>query len=221
MTGTPKMKTTNRRALLAASGALTALTLIGCGKQDDVVLSTGEARGDNVMGDPNAPVTIIEYASITCPHCRAFHDQVFPELKSRYIDTGQVRFVFREFPTAPSALAMAGFLMARCAPEDKYFDILGILFDRQNELIAAYQTGTAREEILKIAQPLGMSEAQFDACVRNTAEIERIEQVVENGYQEYNVNSTPSFIIGGKTYAGEMPVERFVELIDPLLGENG
>jgi protein-disulfide isomerase len=222
MTGTPKMRTTSRRALLAASGALTTLALLGCGKKaDDVVMSDGETRGDNVLGDPNAPVTVIEYASVTCPHCKAFHDDVYPELKSRYIDTGKVRFVFREFPTPPTALAMAGFLMARCAPEDKYFDVLDILFDKQNELYAALQAGTARDELLKIAQPLGMSPEQFDACVRDTTKIERIEQVVEDGAREFGVNSTPSFVIGGKTYAGEMPIERFEELIDPLLNENG
>jgi protein-disulfide isomerase len=207
-----------RTALLTVAG-VAALALPACG-QGGSGADTGATRDDNALGDPNAPVTMIEYASVTCPHCKAFHDQVFDELRARYIDTGKVRFVFRELPTAPSALAMGGFLLARCAPEDKYFDVLDILFEKQIPLVQAYQARTAREELLKIARPLGISEEQFDACLEDQAEIERIQRIGDEGYAQFGVASTPTFVINGQTY-GPMTIEEFAEIIDPLLPAEG
>ena len=211
----------SRRTALVATAALGAFALAGCGGSNDQASAdadtdTAAATGDNVIGDPGAPVTVIEYASITCPHCKAFHEQVWPDLKSRYIDTGQVRFVFRELPTSPSALAMAGFLMARCAPDDKYFDILDILFERQNELVRAYQARTAREELLKIARPMGISDDAFDACVSNEAEIMRIQEIGDEGYRRFGVSGTPTFVIDNQSYPA-MTIEQFAEIIDPML----
>jgi protein-disulfide isomerase len=165
-------------------------------------------------------VTVIEYASITCPHCKAFHDQVFPEFRVQYIDTGKVRFVFRELPTAPSALAMAGFLLARCAPEERYFDVLDLLFEKQVPLVQSFQARTAREELLKIARPMGISEEQFDACLENDAEIARIQALGEEGYARFGVTGTPSFVIDGQTY-GAMTLEELSAIIDPLLPAEG
>jgi protein-disulfide isomerase len=208
----------SRRGVLAAAAVgVAAAPLAGCGDGGDSARAeVTTSEGDNVLGSPDAPVTIIEYASVTCPHCKAFHDQVFPELRARYIDTGKVRFVFRELPTPPAALATAGFLVARCAPDDKYFDVLDLLFDKQIPLVEAYQARTAREELLKIARPMGISEQQFNACLDNQAEIERIRQIGEEGFERYGVSGTPTFVIDGKTY-GAMGLEQFVEIIDPLL----
>ncbi len=155
---------------------------------------------------------------MTCPNCKAFHDLVFPELKARYIDTGKVCFIFRELPTAPSALAMAGFLMARCAPEEKYFDVLNVLFDKQGDLVRAYQAGggAARGELLAIARPMGITEEQFEACIRDDAEIARIRQLGDEGYREFGVNSTPTLVINGRAYPA-MAMEQLAGVIDPLL----
>jgi protein-disulfide isomerase len=206
-----------RRAALFAAG-LTAL-LAGCGgaEREGAVVPGDE----NILGDPNAPVTVIEYASVTCPGCKAFHDLVFPEFKARYVDTGKVCFIFRELPTSPSALSMAGMLMARCAPEDKYFDVLNVLFENQRDLIAAYQAGggAAREALLAIARPVGITEEEFDACIRNDAEITRMREVGDAGYREFGVAHTPTFVIDGKTYGG-MSLEELAAIIDPLLAEG-
>jgi len=206
---------TNRRQMIALTGASVALA--ACGGSGAASGDGAETSTDRAMGDANAPVTIIEYASVTCPHCEAFHVQTFPALKEQYIDTGEVRFIFRELPTSPTPLAMAGFLMARCAPEDKYFDVLGVLFEKRVQLTRAFQAGTAREELLKIAGPLGISDSEFDACVRDQDEIERIRQVGDDAFAQYEVNSTPTFIINGETHAGALTIEQLAEIIDPLV----
>jgi protein-disulfide isomerase len=208
----------SRRGALVMAAGLAALPLAACGGGGGADGSETGLRADNVLGDPDAPVTVIEYASITCPHCKAFHDQVFGDLRARYIDTGKVRFVFRELPTSPAALAMAGFLLARCAPEDKYFDVLDLLFEKQIPLVQAYQSGgsAARDELVRIARAMGVSEEQFDVCIRDQAEIDRIQKIGDDGYAQFSVNSTPAFVINGRTY-GAMTIDEFAAIIDPLL----
>lgn len=210
----------NRRAALAMAAGLAVAPLAGCGRGGEG--ADADLSGDNVLGDPNAPVTVIEYASITCPHCKAFHDQVFGDLRERYIDTGKVRFVFRELPTAPSALAMAGFLLARCAPQDKYYDVLDLLFEKQAPLVQAYQAGgsAARDELVRIARAMNVTEAQFDACIRDQAEIDRIQRVGEDGYAQFGVSATPTFVINGRSYPA-MTIDELAAIIDPLLPAEG
>jgi protein-disulfide isomerase len=178
-------------------------------------------RADNVLGDPKAPVTVYEYASITCPHCKAWHDEVWPEFKAKYVDTGKVRFVFRELPTGPENLSLAGFLLARCAPEDKYFTVLDQLFDKQLALFDAYQNGKARDALNEIGKSVGVTPEQFDACLMNQAEIARIEQLDDDGQRLYGVDSTPTFVINGQAYPGETPLEALSQVIDPLLPSSG
>jgi protein-disulfide isomerase len=240
----------SRRAVLVLGGAAGALGACGQGGAetatdatpsdpgDDVQVASADgctpsdptnARGirpvnltpeDRVLGSPDAPFTIIEYASITCPHCATFHQQTYPELKRRYIDTGKMRLVFRELPTAPANLAMAGFLMARCAPEDKYFDVLSLLFERQIPIIQAFQTGGpgARDELVRIARAVGVTEEQFDACIRDNDEIERITRVGDDANRAYGAMSTPAVIINGEAHFGAMPIDDFVDLIKPYVG---
>ncbi len=175
---------------------------------------------DRVLGSPDAPLTIIEYASITCPHCAAFHIQTYPEFKRRYIDSGKVRLVFRELPTAPPALAFAGFLMARCAPEDRYYDVLSILFERQGQLIQAYQAGGsgARDELLRIARAMNITEEQFDACIRDETQIDRINALGEDATRKYGPMSTPAFIINGEATFGAIPLDELEARIAPFVG---
>ncbi len=200
----------------AADGSCTPSDATNPGSIQNVDLKAN----DRVLGDANAPLTIIEYASITCPHCATFHAQTYPELKRRYIDTGKVKLVFRELPTAPAPLAMAGFLMARCAPADKYYDVISLLFERQMPLINAFQAGGpgAREELVRIANAMGINEERFDACIRDEAEIERINQWGDEATLRYGSMSTPAFIINGEAHFGAMPIEDFVELIKPYVG---
>lgn len=158
------------------------------------------ALGDMAIGDPDAPVTVIEYASVTCPHCATFHSEIFPEIKENYIETGKVRFIFREFPTAPANLSVAGSMLARCAAEkggdDAYFVVLNALFQSQRTWIYG---DSPRDELLKIASQAGMDAAAFDACVNRQELLDLINENINEGSQKYGITSTPSFVVEGQT----------------------
>lgn len=175
------------------------------------------ALGEMAIGSPDAPVTVIEYASVTCPHCATFHATIYPEIKKQYIETGKVRFIFREFPTAPANLSYAGSILARCAADkggsDAYFVILGALF--QNQRTWAFGEDP-RAELIKIAGQAGMSESDFDACIQREEVLNVIEEIVDEGRTKYNVNSTPSFILDGAVRHFST-VEDFSKAIDSLL----
>jgi protein-disulfide isomerase len=175
---------------------------------------------DRILGSADALLTVIEYASVTCPHCAHFHEAYLPEIKRRYIDTGKMRLVFRELPTGPAPLAFAGFLMARCAPEDKYFDVLSLLFERQTPLIEAYQAGGtgARDELMRIARAMGISDERFETCIRDQAQIDRITQWGDEATNKYGPMSTPAFVVNGEVTFGALPTEDFVALISPYVG---
>ena len=164
----------------------------------DISAETG-ALGDMTIGAEDAPITVIEYASVTCPHCATFHETVYPSIKENYIDTGKVRFVFREFPTAPAELSVVGSMLARCAADksgsDAYFMVLGSLFKTQRTWIYA---DSPREELIKIASQAGMSEADFDACVKRGELLELINKNINDARDKYNIQATPSFVIDGQ-----------------------
>ena len=171
-----------------------------------------EIASDRALGNPDASVTVIEYASVTCGHCATFHASVFPKVKETYLDTGKVRYIFRELPTQPAEWAKAGFLLARCIPEERYFGFIDVLFSKQVQWIGNL-------DILKqIALASGIDAPKFDQCINDQVELDRLKAVVEFGVEEYNVQSTPSFVINGKTYEN-MSWESFQAAIDPLLVE--
>jgi protein-disulfide isomerase len=163
------------------------------------------------MGDEKAPVTIIEYASMTCPHCSHFHETTYPEMKKKYIDTGKVRFIFREFPLDP--LAAAASMLARCAGGDKYFPLIETFFAQQKDWVVQKPL----QPLLNISKQAGFSEESFNACLKNQKVLDGIEQVRERAVQKFNVQSTPTFFINGKKYAGAMDIGEMAKLIDPYL----
>ncbi len=221
----PSLRLPRAAALLAP---LLALALSACqggsGNGDPAV-----AAGDRALGASDAPVTIIEYASVTCTHCRTFHEGTFKELKEKYIDTGDVRFIFRELPTPPVRMAMAGFLVARCVAPDAYFDMIDLQFRQQRTIFERAQSEfeTNPNVIIDIyrdiARSAGLTDEAFDACVRDEAEIERIRALVADAEATYGVTSTPSFVINGiyrdtlAQEAGE-PFEITIEDFDAVLG---
>ena len=156
------------------------------------------ALADMVIGNDDAIVTVIEYASVTCPHCATFHETIFPTIKENYVDTGNIRFIFREFPTAPAELSVVGSMLARCAADkggnNAYFLVIDSLFKTQRTWIYG---DSPRAELIKIAAQAGMDEAAFDTCVRRQELVDLINKNVAEGSDRYNVNSTPSFIING------------------------
>ena len=191
------MQNLSRRFLLAMAG-VAALSLAACNKGGG---ASGAASGDMTLGDPNAKVKMVEYASVTCSHCAAFNNDVFPAFKAKYIDTGKVHYTFRELLTPPEPTAAAGFLVARCAGKDKYFNVVDALFKNQQDIVVG---GDPRGSLLRVAQSAGMTEPQFNACVEDSAALEALGKRVEQA-NAAGVSSTPTFFINGKKVKeGEM-----------------
>ena len=170
--------------------------------------------GDRQLGPDNAPVTIIEYASLTCPHCAQFAEATFPELKKRYIDTGKVRYIFREFALNP--LDAAAIMLARCLDKDKYFDFVDVLFRNQGEWVVEKPV----EPLLAIAKQAGFSKESFEACLKNQTLLDGIEAQRNRAAEKFGVNSTPTFFINGKIARGGVTLESLEKEIKPYLDEK-
>ncbi len=176
-----------------------------------------EIAGDIGMGDPKAPVVLLEYASVTCVHCAHFHEEILPELKTQYIDTGKVRYVMREFPTQPVPIAVAGFMTARCAGPDKYYAVIDGLMRAQRTIMSS---SSPRTELLKIAKQSGLTEAEFNACITDEAGLDRIQASINSGVETYKISATPSFVVNGETISNVRTLEDLTKVIDPLLAED-
>ncbi len=168
--------------------------------------------GDQSVGPDDAPVTIIEYASMTCPHCASFHIKTYPKLKEQYLDTGKAKLLFREFPFDDRALA--AFMLARCAADDKYFAMIDVLFEQQ---AVWAQSNQPAQELFKIARLAGFTQETFNACLQNKDVAAGIHAVKDRAALEFGVRSTPTFFINGEEVAGSQSIEKFQELIDPLI----
>jgi len=169
---------------------------------------SAEALDEPVLGDMDAPVTIIEFASLSCPHCAAFHRDRFPWLKENFIDTGKVRFIFRDFPLNRAALL--GSMLAHCADRRQYFAYLGLLFERQENWAFSEPV---EKGLASLAQLAGMGRNRFESCLQDEALADEIIQSRLDSQNEYDIESTPSFAIGGKLVSGVPSEERFTELI--------
>jgi protein-disulfide isomerase len=167
--------------------------------------------GEMAMGDEKAPITVIEYASMTCPHCAHFSEATFPELKKRYIDTGKVRFLFREFPL--DQLAAAGFILARCAGPDKYFPLIETLFAQQHDWVVQKPL----QPLMAIAKQAGLSQEAFETCLDNKVMLEGLEKVRNQASEKFGVNSTPTFFVNGKRLAGALSIEEMEKEFAPYL----
>jgi protein-disulfide isomerase len=167
------------------------------------------------IGNPKAKVTLIEYASASCPHCAHFNNDIFPEFKAKYIDTGKVRYVFREMLTDPVPFAGAAFLIARCAGPDKYFPMLDEVFHQQ---AAIYQSGDLPGGLLKVAEKYGLSKEQVSACTSDEKAVQALnDRVVKADHDGFN--ATPTFVIGATRIEGAKPLADLEAVIDPLLAK--
>jgi protein-disulfide isomerase len=184
-------------AALLLGLSLTA-SLAGCQKSG----SGSVVAEDMAMGSPNAKVTMIEYASVACPHCARFDIEVFPAFKAKYIDTGQVRYIAREALTGDPAIAAAGFLTARCAGKDKYFQVVDAIYHGQEEMFTG---GQPHAVLLNIARSAGLTDAQFEACIKDESALNALNARWERYVKDDKINGTPTFVINGKVYdKGEM-----------------
>jgi len=169
---------------------------------------------DMALGPANAPVTITEYASMTCPHCAAFNENVFPKIKSEYIDSGKVRYVFREFPL--DIKAAAGSMLARCISKDdsgKYFAVIDMLFRQQNDWVVKNTT----ETLTRIGKQAGLSQQAVEDCLKDQALLDKIAADQKFANEVLKVNSTPTFFINGEMIRGETSFEEFDKRIKSLL----
>lgn len=169
--------------------------------------------GDRSVGPDDAPVTIIEYASMTCPHCASFHKGTYRQLKEKFIDTGKARLIFREFPF--DDLALAAFMLARCAGEDKYFAMIDILFEKQ--AVWTSRDNNPADELFKIARLAGFTEESFNACLQNKDIAAGVHAVKDRASLKFGVRSTPTFFINGEQLDGNHSIEKFEELINGIL----
>lgn len=173
-----------------------------------------DALPDMALGDEKAPVTMIEYASMTCPHCAHFQETTFPELKKRYIDTGKLRYILRDFPL--DSLAGAAFVLARCAGKDdnnKYYSLVDTLFRQQRQ----WAVEKPLPPLMAIAKQAGFTEETFNACLSNQKAWDAMESVRQRGIKEFKVQSTPTFFINGTKVNGAVSIEEFAKVIDPYL----
>ena len=181
------------------------------GNVDMAELLKPGALPDKQLGKDDTKVTIVEYASMTCPHCAHFAATTFPDLKKKYIDTGKARYILREFPFDPSA--EAGFMLARCA-KDNYFPMVDVLFAQQANWVGVSNT---KDALLQISKLAGFTQESFEACLTDQKLLDDVRSVQKRGANEFKVDSTPTFFINGKTYKGAMSIEEMSAIIDPLL----
>ena len=176
-----------RRSLLVLAGALTVLA--ACGK------AAAPAEGDMALGAAEgAKVTVVEYASVTCPHCAAWQEKTWPTLKARYVDTNKVRYVFRELPTPPVDAAAAGFQIARCAGEDKYFDVIHALMASQQTLVSQ----SPQAWLMTAAEGAGLNQSQVATCLSDTAALAALDNRIRAA-RDAGVSGTPAFFVNGKS----------------------
>lgn len=177
----------------------------------DELMKSGELP-DLSIGSPEAKVVIVEYASMTCGHCANFHNRVLPELKKKYIDTGKVRLIVREFPL--DNLAAAGAMLARCAEGDKTHAMLDVLFQKQDEWVVRNDPVS---KLFEIAKQAGFTKESFEKCLSDDKLLAQVEASRTRANEKFGVNSTPTFFINGKRLAGPPTVAEFDKVLEPLL----
>lgn len=199
-----------------ASPEVTDTTTPATSASQPVTIDVEKAMSTRSVGDANAPIKIIEYASLTCSHCAHFHNDIYPELKAKYIDTGKVYFEFREFPLNDPALKAT--LTARCLPAEKYEGFVSLLFKTQDHWASGLNYIAALKQNAKLA---GMSDETFDACHDSSALKLAVADVMQKGQDQWKISATPTFIInnGAETISGAVPLTEFERVFRKVSGD--
>lgn len=202
------------RRLGAALVGLTAFVMISSAASAQEPADVAAMLSERAVGSTDAPVTIVEYFSLTCPHCATFHNDTYADLKEKYVDTGKVRFVYSDFPL--DGVALRASMMARCVDESRYAGVIQVLFKTQDNWARAADPVA---ELKKIGQLAGLGDEAFQSCLQSEALANGILAQRQAG-SAAGVQSTPSFQIGGRIYPGSRSLEEFSEILDPLLASN-
>ena len=165
---------------------------------------------ERALGAEDAPVTVVEYASMTCGHCANFHTQTLPGIKEKYIETGKVRFIYRDYPLDP--LAMGAAMLARCAANERYFDLVSLLFEQQRVWAYSQNPLAALEAI---AKQVGFTQESFNSCLSRQELLDGLNAVKQKASDEFGVGSTPTFFINGELVKGALTVEEFEKKLEP------
>jgi protein-disulfide isomerase len=171
-----------------------------------------DATKEMTVGKADAPVTMIEYASLGCPHCANFHRDVYPQVKKNYIDTGKVKMIYRDFPLGRPALAAT--MIARCSGSQRYFGMIQIFFQSQQQWSSAENPLDA---LKKTARFGGMSSQDVDACLSNQGILDHVQELARKGQEEHKIQATPSFIVNGELISGGLPYDDFKAVLDKAL----
>lgn len=215
------MKTGRRRRAIVLA-LVSAASLAACGRPSSALKSMDDRADDMAIGRADAPITLVEYASVTCAHCAEFQADVFPDLKAKYIDTGKVRYVFREYLTPPSNVAAAGFLLARCAGTDRYFDVVESVMRAQPEMFAGGTTRNALPVLRRIGQNFGVDEKQFNRCITAADGMKRIQAGMAQTDAVTPIAGTPAFFVNGRFLTRTTgDIQDFDRALAPLLSQTG
>ncbi len=170
---------------------------------------------DRVLGHDDAPVTMVEYSSLSCPHCAQFHNEIFPELKEKYIDSGKLRLLARNYPINEPALR--GSMLTMCVPDDKYYPFLKVLFSMQKKWAMSVDFMDSLKQIAKVG---GVSEVEFDACMENEGVEKKVLEIKRDATEQLDIEATPTFYINGEKVQGARSLEDFSKVIDAKLAET-
>jgi protein-disulfide isomerase len=179
------------------------------------ISDNNDAMKEMVLGNQKAKITVIEYASLGCPHCAQFHSDTYQDVKKNYIDTGKIKFIFRDFPLGTPALAAS--MISRCSGSAKYFGMIDIFFQAQKQWS---QADNPMNALKKIARFGGMSATDVDDCLKNQELLDYIQNTARDGGEKHKINSTPSFVIDGETHSGGLPYADFKKLLDKALNKS-
>jgi protein-disulfide isomerase len=165
------------------------------------------AAGDMSLGNPNAKVTVAEYASLGCPVCAKWNSDNFAAFKAKYVDTGRVRYVLKEMLTGDEPVAAAGFLLARCAGKDKYFQVVDSVWRQEQDLLESGRGADERDRLMKVGESAGMTDPQITACISDDNALTALNKRISDSAQAAHIEATPTFVVNGKPVSGaDMPV---------------
>ncbi len=207
----------NRRNILLTLGFGLALALGGPALAETPA-AANDGTGDMFIGKADAPITIIAYESLLCPHCAAFHATTLPKLKTEYVDKGYVKIIFREYPgTSREPWARIPAMMARCLGPDQYFSMIDLMFKDQEKWTKAETGQQLLDNVAAYGRLAGMTKEQFDACLKNEKMLKAMAERWREGVEKHGLEGTPHFVIGDARIQGNRPIEEFEKVLKPLV----